>query len=206
MCKQERLVNITVYTEVTNILPEALFTLHTSQPLPSLLPPPSDSRNSHYLSTLIFSCHANLKCSVYCHQPLVSIVAIRQFVGTKCSQCTSINTQSAELRFLNTVNREIFTIKKFSLVASVAKIKRVKTKYTYMHYIAEPQIIFNVKTSRSMVCRVCTDRLCQKPYTVSMYDISMVHIRWYHLTVLCACGSSPHHLVPPVQLMRSGNG
>ena len=70
----------------------------------------------------------------------MSIVAIREFVGTKCNQCTSINTQSAELRFLNTVDWEIFTIKKFSLVASVVKIKRVKTKYTYMymHYIAEP--------------------------------------------------------------------
>ena len=68
----------------------------------------------------------------------MSVVAIRQSVGTKCSQCTSINTQSAELRFLNTVDWEIFTINKFSLVASVAKIKRVKTKYTYTHYIVKP--------------------------------------------------------------------
>ena len=112
VCKQERLVNIIVYTEVTNILPETLFTLHTSQPLPSLLPRPSDSRHSHYLSTLILSCNANLKHSVYCHGLLVSIVALRQSVGTKCSQCTSINTQSAELRVLNIIDREIFTIKR----------------------------------------------------------------------------------------------
>ena len=34
-----------------------------------------------------------------------------------------------------------------------------------------------------------------------VYDISTVHIRWYHLTVLCACDTSPHLPVTPVQLL-----
>ena len=37
-----------------------------------------------------------------------------------------------------TVDREIFAIKKFSPVAWAAKIKRVKIKYTYTRFIAEP--------------------------------------------------------------------
>ena len=38
----------------------------------------------------------------------------------------------------STVDREIFAIKKFSPVAWVAKIKRVKIKYTYTRFIVEP--------------------------------------------------------------------
>ena len=40
--------------------------------------------------------------------------------------------------YVYTVDQEIYTIKNFSPVAYVAKIKRAKIKYMYMRYIAEP--------------------------------------------------------------------
>ena len=41
-------------------------------------------------------------------------------------------------QFSDTVDREIFAVKKFSPVAWAAKIKRAKIKYTYTRFIAEP--------------------------------------------------------------------
>ena len=42
------------------------------------------------------------------------------------------------LQLQTTVDREIFTIKKFSPVAWAGKIKRAQIKYTYTHFTAEP--------------------------------------------------------------------